>query len=871
MKIFYSLIIASGLLALTACDNLEVDSLKCEHLVNPVAIDNTDPMLSWKLHSDRNGSEQSAYQILAATDPSLLSEKKADLWNSGKVASGQSINVSYGGRPLGSRSQVYWTVRVWDENDRPSDWSDVASFGVGLLNPTDWSADYIGMDQTEGRDVSPIFRKRFTLANPDGRTIVHVNSLGYHEVYVNGDTVNDAVLTPAVSQFNKRSQIVSYDISDLIREGDNDIVILAGKGWYQDGLPGVVSGGPYVRAQVESLIDSCWTTVVATDSTWTVRGSGYESFGNWRPYNFGGERVFASQLLPDYTAATLDTCNWWNVKVADGVEGIASPQMVELNRIKGQRHPVSVIRDGDSSWIYDMGTNLTGWTRIAFTGLQPNQEVRISYCDFLDDNNKFRDGTYEDYYIASGKDGEEFINKFNYKAYRYLKLSNLAEAPDLSDVTGYLIHTDYSGDASFSCSDEDINAIYNMIHYTLKCLTLGGDMVDCPTIERLGYGGDGNASTVTVQALFDMAPTYANWLSAWADCMREEGSLPNTAPNPYSAGGGPYWCAFIVMAPWNTYVNYGDVRMLQRYYPYMQKWLGYLDKYTVDGLLKPWPDTDYRGWYIGDWATPEGINQTDPRSIDIVDNCCVSVCLQTMSKIAKVLGLDDDSAMYAAMADARNELIHSTFFDASNKTYSTATQIDMIYPMLAGATPADICDEVEATMKDLTASRFNGHLATGLVGIPIITEWAVKNGEAQFVYDMLKKREYPGYLFMIDNGATTTWEHWDGQRSRIHNCYNAIGSWFYQALAGIRPDENHPGYEEIYICPQYVDGISWVKAHKETPYGRVSVDWKKDGDMVEIDVEVPVGSTANLSLPDGTTERLSSGKHHVKAKKYDKI
>ena len=206
------------------------------------------------------------------------------------------------------------------------------------------------------------------------------------------------------------------------------------------------------------------------------------------------------------------------------------------------------------------------------------------------------------------------------------------------DITGYLIHTDYRLASTFECSDPDLNKIHNMIFYTLRCLSLGGDLVDCPQIERLGYGGDGNASTLTAQTMFDLAPLYSNWLQAWADCIRDDGGMPHTAPNPYPAGGGPYWCGFIITASWKTFVNYGDIRVLEKYYPVMQKWLGYAEKYSPNGLLEPWPDTDYRGWYLGDWAVPEGTDQTDKSSVSLVNNCFMSVCYETMQKIAGSAG-----------------------------------------------------------------------------------------------------------------------------------------------------------------------------------------------------------------------------------------
>ena len=830
--------------------SLVIKDLQCEKLVNPLAIDQTKPYLSWQLEANDNGLCQSAYQILAATDERLLTEEKADLWNSGKVERSESAWILYQGNELSSKSLVYWKVRVWDGEDKVSDWSETACFGVGLLNPLDWKAAYIGRDTLSGKPQSPLFWKQFQWDQKGTKAFLHVNSLGYHEVYLNGKKVGDAVLTPAVSQFDKRSLSVTYDVTDLLVKGNNDLVLWLGKGWYQDGLPGVVKGGPFIRAQLEEYEKGEGRTCLVTDSTWKTRESGYASTGTWLPWQFGGEEISADRLLPALDRKTLNSVDWNTAVLVDIPLHKVSPQMTELNSIRGQLHPLSCKASGDSAWIYDLGTNLTGWTKIQFPPLEKGQKIRISYCDFLDDKGEFRDHLYEDYYIASGADSAEvFSNKFNYHAYRYLKLTNLKEAPALSAITASLVHTDYSGESFFTCSDKDLNAIHDMIQYTLRCLTLGGYMVDCPQIERLGYGGDGNASTPTVQTMFNLAPLYMNWMQAWSDCMREDGSMPHTAPNPYAAGGGPFWCGFIITASWQTYLNYGDRRLLDRYYPYMQQWLEYVAHYTVDGLLKKWPDTSYRNWYLGDWATPVGIDQTNPLSVDLVDNCYIAVCYQTMSKIAALLKQTDDSLVYKEKYDALTKRIQETFYDAKGNTYASGTQIDLVYPMLAGVTPDNLKETILKTLYEVTANRFQGHLATGLVGIPVLTEWAIKDGQAEWMYRMLKKRDYPGYLYMLDQGATTTWEHWNGERSHIHNCYNGIGAWFYQALAGIMPDESNPGYKHIWIKPQVVNDISWVQASKDTPYGLLKVRWEKKDTSFVLDVQIPVGSSASVSLP----------------------
>ena len=835
------------LMSCNSYSSLKINMLQCEELDNPLGIDNTSPHFSWLLQSEEQECKQTAYQILVASSEKFLSEGKADLWDSGKTESDESVWVLYQGTPLVSKSLAYWKVRVWDEKGNVSQWSEPAFFAVGLLHTDDWKAKYIGMNYGQEPPHSPQFHKTFLWDNKGQKAFLHINSLGYHEVYINGQPVSDVVLTPAVSQFDKRSLVVTYDVTEFLQKGENDLVIWLGQGWYHDGLPGVIEGGPFVRAQLEELKDGLWGTSLITNASWEARESGYES--TWRKYRLGGEIVDASRLLPNLTTASLSKVEWDTVKEVTIPSHQTTPQMVEANLIQKEFHPKSFQSVGDTAWIFDLGTNFTGWTKIKFPELEKQQRIQINYCDFLDEKGEFINNSNYDVYIASGQRNESFVNKFNYHAYRYLKLSNLKKAPALSDITACLIHTDYGGTSSFSCSDDDLNAIHQMIQYTLNCLTLGGDLVDCPHVERLGYGGDGNASTLTMQTMYNMAPLYMNWMQAWRDCIREDGSMPHTAPNPFSAGGGPYWCGFIITASWQTYVNYGDRRLLERYYPYMQQWLGYAQKYSKDGLLRQWPSTEYRNWYLGDWATPVGIDQTNPASIDVVNNSFMVTCYQTMAKIAKVLGKDQDVQPFVEKAEELEQLIHKTFYDPKQKSYSTGTQIDLIYPMLVGATPKEELPDVQNTLFAVTADRFKGHLSAGLVGVPVITEWAVRNRQADFMYSMLKKREYPGYLYMLDNGATTTWEHWNGERSHIHNCYNGIGSWFYQALGGILPDENEPGYKHVFIQPQLVESLTWVEVSKDTPYGLLNVKWEKTNATFAMTIHVPIGCEATLTIP----------------------
>ena len=871
-------LILSGILFIGASrslpDHLQVYDLRCENLIDPLGIDVTTPRFSWKLSSERNGTKPKAYQILVATDSLLLKAGGADLWNSGKIESPASVMVPYKGKELQARSCAYWKVGVWDEKSRRPVWSDISSFSVGLLAPTDWTGVYIGFPREAGNPECPLLRKQFEINERAEKMYLYVNSFGYHEVYINGVKAGLDVLSPAVSQFDKRSLVVTYDVSPYIRQGRNDLVIWLGRGWYQPEvpgmeydtshsnprkLPGVVYDGPLVKAQLEVLNNGKWEMLFASNTSWTCRESGYTGIGDWRWHRYGGEHVEADKLLDDFTASSLDIVSWTTVQKVEVPEHAVSPMMTEPNRIQDEIHPVRISSLGKDSWLVDMGKALAGWVEIHFPPLKKGQEIVMEYSDHLKDGQPQTEGMQIDRYIASGKKGEMFRNKFNYHGFQYIKISNLSDQLSLNDIRAYLIHTDFRQAATFQCSDTDMNAIHDMILHTLRCLSLGGYIVDCPQLERLGYP---ESCTPTVQTMFDMSPLYYNWMQAWADCIREDGDMPHTAPAPYPAGGGPYWCGFIIPASWNSYLNYGDSRLIEKFYPVMQHWLEYVQKNTVNGLLERWPDAPHRAIsYLGEWATPKGVDMKAKLSVDLVNNCFISTCYSTMEKIAVILGKTDDAAVWARKKEQLRKTIHERFFDNVRNSYATGSQIDLMYPILAQVTPEALVPAVTRTLYTNTENN-GGHIGVGCTGTMVLGEWSVMSRSADFVYGMLKKKDYPGYLYMIENGATATWEHWEGHRSYIHNCYNGIGVWFYQVIGGIRPDEAFPGYQRVIIAPQVPAGISWAKTSKETPYGTVLVEWEVKDGMLYMNLTTPPGCTALLELPENVRDYTIDGKRY---------
>ena len=825
---------------------VSVDALKCEGLENPLGIDNVEPHFSWKLLSDKP-TRQVAYEILVASQESLLETGKADLWDSGKVGSNESVMIPYAGKTLKSRQLCYWKIRSYTDTET-SEWSKVQRFSVGILGEDQMRGQYIGLGL--GQDKSILLTRAFKVKKVGKTAFLHVNSLGYHEVYLNGKKVSCAVLTPAVSQMDKRSLIVTYDVTDLLRRGENNLVLWIGSGWYKKDTFQASYDGPAVRADLDVLEGDRWNPLLQTDDTWQGAESGYVDLGSWKPWGFGGEKIDARQVPLEFTREGLKGLEWKPVEIAR-VEGlVATPQMCQLNAVKEVVSPVSITCLGNDQWLVDMGKALNGQFEIQLPTLPAGQEIKADYSDHLKGNGEMESMRALDIFIASGREGGDvFRNRFNHHCFRYVLLSNLPQRP--LSARAYRIGMNADAIGTFESSDADLNAIHQMVRYTMDCLAFSGYMVDCAHIERLGYGGDGNASTLSLQNMFDVAPLYMNWLQAWNDAIRPDGGLPHTAPCPYKAGGGPYWCTFIVQAPWRTWMNFGDDRLLARCYESMKLWLTYVDAYTRDGLLQQWPNLDYRHWYLGDWLAPKGVDVKNQESVDLVNNCALSQSYSELIQIARHLGKTADKQEFERRRDALNKRIHETFFHPETNTYGTGTQLDMSYPLLTGVVPVEKQEDVQEVLL-----HGRDHLGVGLVGVPVLTEWLTRSHAVDYMYGMLKKENYPGYLYMLRNGATATWEDWDTPRSSLHNCFNGIDSWFVQALGGILPLE--PGYKTMLIDPQVPEGLNWVRVTRETPYGTVLVYWQRTSEGLKAHVEIPNGAAAILQ-----GKRVDSGVYDI--------
>jgi alpha-L-rhamnosidase len=890
--------------------------LRCEYLVNPLGIDVERPRLSWMLSPAAGVRGQSSYRVLVASNREVLQKDQGDLWDSGRVISAQSTWIEYAGRKLNSRQQVFWKVRVWSDIGNVSAWSAQAFWSMGLLQASDWRSKWIGErrpDSTaEGTPLPfPWLRKTFDVRQKPKRAVAHVNPLGYYELYINGRKVDDDVLSPAVSDYSKRNLYVAHEVADYLVPGKNVVALWLGRGWYVKGHPGVIHDGPLVRAQIDISFSDGGTAQVVTDETWKFRESPITPLGRGTAFgDYGGERHDMRLELPKWNQLDLDDSGWQSAAVFDPPQVVTAAQMVEPNRLVETIKATRVEAYPQGGWVVDMGRAFTGWLEIKLPAIPSGSVVKLEYSDQMEPD-KPASGTTPQQAYTDGSAGRRggvapananpgrgrggnptafpntfnqrdeivgngealtFRSRFNYRGFRYVRVIGLDSAPDVSGATAYLIRTAYDRAGEFTSSNQLLNQIHQMVTRTYEALTLGGYIVDCPTRERLGYGGDAGTSMETGMFHFSVGGLYSRWLSTWRDSQdAATGSLPHTAPNyPNQGGGGPMWGGMVVTLPWQMYLQYGDKGVLETNYPMIRKWLGYLESETTEDLLLNHSShaMSMQVWnYLGDWLTPKGSfrgTSPDPRPAQLVNSVHYLYQLQLASKIASVLGKEDESPSYAARGAAIAKAIHRRFYNPADHSYTNGDSVQEAFPLLTGVVPTDLRSAVMEKLENTIRVQNIGHLDTGMHGTYFLIKYLMEADRNDLIYSMTNTKDYPGWGYMLANGATTSWEGWTGQ-SHIHDTLISIGAWFTEGVAGIRSDGKSPGFKHFVIKPAVVGDLTFARAKYHSIHGDIVSDWRIENGTFKLHVTVPPGTTATVFLPGKSAVEVSAGSHSFDA------
>lgn len=799
-----------------------ITNLHCEYRTNPLGIDVTTPRLGWQLVTDRTeqapGARQTAYRIFAASDASLLHEKTADLWDSGKIESDQSIQVAYAGKKLVSRQRVHWKVTVWDELGVANE-SEPAWFEIGLLKPGDWKAKWIGARLTGGPRTNvpaPYLRKSFVLRgeeqgySPDASTPaskvksarLYVTALGLYECSLNGQRVGDDVLTPGWTDYHKRVQYQVYDVTCMLQEGENVLGAILGDGWAA-GHVGMGARQKYVDrprllAQLEITLTDGSKRMIITDRSWK------HQFGPLLENDLlMGEAYDARLEMPGWDRPQFDDKGWLGVARFDhpGMAIVATngPTVRRIEKLKPISAPVEKGNFIHRSHIFDLGQNMVGWVR--FKGSAPaGTTITLHFAEVLNPDGtlyttNLRAARATDYYTFKGKGEEIWEPRFTFHGFRYVEVVDYPGPITDETITGVVIHSEMVQTGEFTCSDPLINQLQHNILWGQK-----GNFVDVPTDcpqrdERLGWTGDIQVFVRTAAFNMDIAGFMTKWLQDVADAQNEAGMVPAVVPTAIPLpDGGPAWADAAIICPWTIYLCYGDRRILETNYDMMRKFMDWVVS-ASPGYIRCAPE--YKGWPgFGDWLS---INASTPR--DLIGTAFLAYDAHLMAQIATVLGKSREAAAYRKLfanvkkafasrylkggkgpsnaappsqrrqmmdeADAisRGNLKAVDYGPIPSKVFNT----DLFTPTQTAYVLALHFDLLPEKLRPLAVAelvadieRRDLHLSTGFVGAPYLPHVLSNGGRTDIAYALLHQKSWPSWLYSVTQGATTIWERWDG-------------------------------------------------------------------------------------------------------------
>lgn len=842
-----------GLLCFQFAIAVTPTDLRCQYRVDPLGIDTPHPRLSWKIVDPDNvrGQKQSAYQVLVASSVENCQQDEGDLWDSQWIPSSQSVNNRYAGKTLTSGQPCFWKVRVEDRDGKRSDWSPIARFTIGLLEPQDWKGKWIQKaDQTKLEHNW--YRKNISLSETPKSGFVYVASLGYHEIYINGEKITDNVMNPVSSYWKTRVPYLTYDVSDVLKEGKNVVAIWHAAGWSRWTRIREHRKIPYAfKAQIEIETEK-QTLSLGSDETWKCAKSHSEYVGDWDILDFGGELIDARRIVPDWNMADFDDTAWDDAVEATGkFPKHLSAQMVEPQVKYETIKPAAITKNDDGSFLVDMGVNYSGFFEIDLRGGTAGEKVVIQISDIQGVAcNKKQQSEY-----VFGESGQgTFANRFNLSGGRWFTIAGLGEEPVLEDIRGFVITCDRKRISRFESSNDLLNQIYEINIRTYIANTLDGILMDCPHRERRGWG------EVTVAAMYgDAFPNFETgaymdqYIQYMHDAQFPDGrnrAVINEEDRPFLM-----WQANNPITVWETYRNFGDKRVLEVNYEPMQKWMDWIlanSRYQTGGSLKPGEPGKREFPGLGDWATPHGNNFESCNSPDAnhFNNCLYAYMLDIAHKIAVELGKTDDAAVFADRLAVQRKASHSDTYDPSTGEYQRGLQVDQIYAIISGVAPPNEQQKVYDNLVDKILYDFP-YYDTGSSGQALYTRYFIEHGERMdLIYELLTDTRHPSYSYFIECDETTWPELWSSLGgSRIHTCYTGIGGYFIGGFAGIRVDPEDVGFQRFLIKPAVVGDLSEVNASHQSLYGNIVSHWKRSGKSATFHLEIPPNTTAKVYIP----------------------
>ena len=713
------------------------------------------------------------------------------------------------------------------------------------------------------RPVLParLLRKDFTAPAPVKRATLYVSGLGLFEAYLNGEKVGHDALVPALSQFDKRVFYMTYDVTKLLRPGANAVGVMLGNGRYfamRTEIPThmVTFGYPKLLLQLEMETADGKVTRVCSDETWKLTTDGPIRANN----EYDGEFYDARKELAGWSRPGFAAADWQAAQVVDAPSGVLSAQPIAPIRVTETLKPIAVHEVRPGTFIYDMGQNMVGWCRLTVSGPRGTQ-VTLRHAERLRPNgmlytDNLRSAEVTDTYILKGSGTEVYEPRFTYHGFRYVEVKGFPGKPTLSALEGHEVHDDVDHVSEFATSNALLNQIYKAVFWGTKD-NYRSIPTDCPQRdERQGWLGDRSEESLGETYMFNLANFYAKWVQDIGDAQDNEARISDVSPAywPFYFDNVTWPSSFIMVAD-HLYEQYGDVSIIQQNYPGMRKWVTHMETYLKDDLM---PRDQYGDWCVPP-ESPELIHSNDPlRKTDgtVLGTTYFYHLLHLMANYATILGKPDDAEEYTQLADKLRVAFNKAYFQSATNTYSNGSATSSVLPLAFGMVPEEDRQGVADALVRKIDDQDKGHIDTGLIGGQWLMQTLTESGHTDVAYQIATQPGYPGWGYMVNHGATTIWELWNGDTANpamnSGNHLMLVGdlvTWFYQNLAGIRTDRDHPAFKHIIMQPTPVGDLSYVQASYDSSYGKIVSDWKVAEGRFVWNLTVPPNTTATVYVP----------------------
>jgi hypothetical protein len=874
---------------------LLIADVRCESKVNPLGVDIAAPRLSWKIYSSQRNVSQTAYRILVADDVLKLRKNIGTIWDSKKQNSSSSIQVSFNGKTLQSAKTYYWKVMIWDNKNNQSQWSQTASFQMGLLNPSDWKgAKWIAYeklpdslvyslvtdkksDKITGSNVLPLLRKNFTVKKKVKKASAFISGLGHFELSINGKKAGDHFLDAGWTKYDKEALYVTFDVTNQLKQGNNTIGVMLGNGFYyvppvkgryrklksSFGYPKMIS-----RVLIE-YIDGTSENIVSDNSWKTSKG----------PITFssiyGGEDYNANLEQQGWDTPVFDDKNWNPVLIVNGPPQLNS-QMAEPLKVFENFIPVKTTRLENGNLVYDLAQNASGIIELKVKG-KKGDTIRVSPAELLKAdgsvNQRPTGSPFYFEYILKGDGTETWKPRFTYYGFRYLEVkggalpgeTNARNLPQIVEIKG--LHTRNAAErvGSFVSSNELFNKTDKLIDWAIKS-NMASVLTDCPHREKLGWLEEAHLVGASIRYNYDIVNLGRKVIQDMKMSQLEDGLVPEIAPEyvKFEWGDGmfrdsPEWGSNSIIMPWYMYQWYGDKQALTSSYPMMQKYIAYLQTKAKNNILS-------QG--LGDWydlgPKPPGVSQLTP--MGVTGTAIFYYDLNIMDSIAQMLGKPEDAAKYRKLAAEVKASFNSTFFNKETKQYATGSQaanamalyMKLVEPQYKAAVLDNLVKDIRNRGNALTA---------GDIGYRYLLRVLEKETRSDVIYDMNIRTDVPGYGYQLVKGATALTESWAALPtvSNNHLMLGHLMEWFYSGLGGIRPAEGSVAFNKIDIKPEVVGDLTFANTSYNSPYGMIKSEWRKTANSFEIDVQIPANTTATIYLPAHTQNVITESGMNLEA------